>query len=72
MLAAACATIRQLADNPGIGHPFRFRRGRLGGIRAKQVNRFRHYLIFYRGCADGVEIIRVLHGSRDLGSLFPE
>ena len=25
------------------------------------------FLIFYRSCAEGVQIIRVLHGSRDYG-----
>jgi toxin ParE1/3/4 len=28
------------------------------------------YIIFYRELANEVEIIRVLHGSRDIGSLF--
>ena len=32
-----------------------------------------HYLIFYRVTADAVEILHVLHGSRDFESiLFPE
>jgi toxin ParE1/3/4 len=29
-----------------------------------------HYLIFYFPLEDGVDIIRVLHGSRDIESLF--
>ena len=28
------------------------------------------YLLFYRIIPDGVEIVRILHGSRDLGGLF--
>jgi len=28
------------------------------------------YVIFYRPIKDGVEILRVLHGSRDLGVIF--
>ena len=28
------------------------------------------YLILYRQLSDGVEIMRVVHGSRDLGALF--
>ena len=27
---------------------------------------FRNYLIFYRELPDGVEIVRVLHGARDI------
>ncbi|MCI0335275.1 MAG: type II toxin-antitoxin system RelE/ParE family toxin [Planctomycetes bacterium] len=30
------------------------------------------YLTFYRPTADGVEIWRVLHGARDIESLFGE
>lgn len=34
---------------------------------------FREYLIFYRVTADAVEILRVLHGARDIDALlFPE
>jgi toxin ParE1/3/4 len=29
-----------------------------------------HYVLFYRETADGVEIIRVLHGARDIQSMF--
>ncbi|HZW29832.1 MAG TPA: type II toxin-antitoxin system RelE/ParE family toxin [Isosphaeraceae bacterium] len=28
------------------------------------------YVVFYRPLADGIEIIRVIHGSRDLSGLF--
>ncbi len=30
------------------------------------------YLIFYRELPDGVEIVRVLHGARDLSALFSD
>ena len=34
---------------------------------------FRDYLIFYRVTAEAVEILRVLHGARDIDRLlFPE
>jgi toxin ParE1/3/4 len=29
-----------------------------------------HYVIFYRPMADGIQVIRVLHGARDLPRLF--
>ncbi|MBM3942105.1 MAG: type II toxin-antitoxin system RelE/ParE family toxin [SAR202 cluster bacterium] len=28
------------------------------------------YVILYRPMADGVEVVRILHGSRDIESLF--
>ncbi|QIR41902.1 type II toxin-antitoxin system RelE/ParE family toxin (plasmid) [Tolypothrix sp. PCC 7910] len=30
------------------------------------------YLIFYRPIAEGIEIVRVIHGARDIESLFEE
>jgi toxin ParE1/3/4 len=30
------------------------------------------YLIFYQPVEDGIEVIRVIHGSRDIDSLFRE
>lgn len=32
----------------------------------------KRYLILYREIPDGVEIMRVVHGSRDIGTLFEE
>lgn len=37
------------------------------GLRQSPVGK---YIIFYRPAADGVEVIRVLHGARDIPSLF--
>ncbi len=31
-----------------------------------------NYLIFYRAASEGVEIVRVLHGARDLDALFSD
>lgn len=30
----------------------------------------KRYLILYRQISDGIEVMRVIHGSRDLGALF--
>jgi len=37
------------------------------GLRSFPLKR---YLIFYHQTPDGVEVVRVVHGSRDLGTLF--
>ena len=42
------------------GHPA------LGDIRVVAVSGFRSYLVFSRTAADSVEIVRVLHGARDI------
>ena len=58
------AKIQALAAGPGMGRE----RGELGdGIRSFPVGR---YVIFFRSFQNGIEIVRVLHGARDLDSLF--
>ncbi len=37
------------------------------GLRSFSVGR---YVMFYRAIPEGVEIVRVLHGARDLGPIF--
>lgn len=61
-----------LADMPGMGTTHRFSRSTLKGIRRFPVKQFDDYLIFYRAI-DGefpIEIVRVVHGARDLPTLF--
>jgi toxin ParE1/3/4 len=53
-----------LADFPEIGARLRVRPP---GLRCFTVKR---YLIVYRPAADGIEVIRFLHGSRDLSRIF--
>lgn len=33
------------------------------------ISRFRMYIVFYRPAPDGIEILRVIHGARDIESL---
>lgn len=42
----------------------------LAGMRFHSVHGFRKYLIFYIPGSEGIEIVRVLHGARDLKTLF--
>jgi toxin ParE1/3/4 len=69
-LSAARAAFTNLAEMPGMGRiwesPFRHPEG----TRVLPMHGFRNYLIFYRASAGGVEILRVLHGARDLGPLL--
>ncbi|MFN0058974.1 MAG: type II toxin-antitoxin system RelE/ParE family toxin [Planctomycetota bacterium] len=44
----------------------------LSGIRKWAVPGFGNYLIFYRPLGIHVEIIRVLHGSRDIGRILAD
>lgn len=53
-----------IAERPNMGRP----RAELSeGLRSFPIGR---YVIFYRPIPDGVEIVRVLHGARDLDTIF--
>jgi toxin ParE1/3/4 len=54
---------QRLAEMPDIG---RSRPDLPGKVRSFVLGR---YVIFYRPSSDGVEIVRVLHGARDLGQI---
>ena len=32
----------------------------------------KNYLIFYRPIDEGIEIVRILHGSQDIETIFPD
>jgi toxin ParE1/3/4 len=58
------AKLELYADNPTMGTP----RDRFAsGLRSFSVG---NYLVFYRIGPDGIELVRVLHGARDLNSLL--
>lgn len=66
------ATLRLLVANPELGHARTFERSDLVGLCSFPVNGFDKLLIFYRPTRKGIEVLRVLHGARDLCALFDE
>lgn len=54
-----------IATRPTMGRP----RDSLPDLRSHLVG---NYVVFYRPIADGVEIVRVLHGARDIETAFAE
>jgi toxin ParE1/3/4 len=58
--------VRSLARRPHMG---RAREELAEGLRSFPVGR---YIIFYRAVPKGIEIVRVLHGARDLPTIFHE
>jgi toxin ParE1/3/4 len=66
----AAATFEQIARMPGIGERRPTANPRLEGLRVWRIQGFEKHLIFYRPIADGIEIVRVLHGARDLDRLL--
>lgn len=67
-LRAAEAAFAQLEALPGIGRPFQSDDPRLKELRIWHVKGFPKHLIFYRPLPNGIEVIHVLHGARDIGA----
>ena len=59
-------TFRQTRDHPQRWPRYEMEHSRLTELRKRSVTGFRNYLVFYRIDADIVEVIRVLHGARDI------
>jgi toxin ParE1/3/4 len=69
-LDAAEETIRSVVNMPGLGTPREYLNNRLSGLRSVPIRGFRNWLLFYRVVQEHVEVVRVLHGARDLAALF--
>jgi len=71
-LEAARETFDLLAKMPELGGVCEFGSPNAAGIRVWPIKGFKNYLIFYRPIQQGVEIIRVLHGARDIPAVLEE
>ena len=69
-LAAGHETFALLATHPSIGWSSRLKHAALKTLRVFRVTGFERMLILYRPLTDGVDILRVVHGSRNLQALF--
>ena len=63
-------TFSFLASHPAIGAPYEGRTLAGAGIRVWRVSGFGNHLAFYRPIEGGIEILRVLHGARDIGRVL--
>jgi toxin ParE1/3/4 len=61
-----------IAWMPGAGRLYGFRRKRLASLRCWPVKGYRDFLIFYRERRGGIEVVRVLHGARDIKAVFED
>ena len=71
-MAQAEATFARLAAMSGMGTPYQHDHSALATLRYIPVSRFRKYVIFYRPVTDGIEVLRVLHGARDIDNMLAE
>ena len=60
----------RLLETPDLGFVGQFADTRLHDVRCWQVRGFQNHLIYYRITTDGIEVLRVLHGSRDADQLL--
>jgi toxin ParE1/3/4 len=69
-LELAEATFAQILIAPRIGKSVDFVFDHMGEVRQWRIKNFQDYLVFYRVQDDRVEILRVLHGARDLEGIL--
>jgi toxin ParE1/3/4 len=69
---AAFRAFDVLRTHPHIGPTRQFKHPQLNDIRIWLVKDFEKHLIFYRAANERVEILRVLHASRDIDNVFSD
>ena len=69
-LSASHESFALLAENPNIGWSSRLKNPALKTLRVFRVSTFEKMLILYRPLSESVDILRVVHGSRNLRALF--
>jgi plasmid stabilization system protein ParE len=69
MLAEVMMRIQEM---PELGSPWESNVPTLQGLRFRIPRRFKNHVVFYRVTDDCIDIVRVLHGSRDLEKRLQE
>jgi len=70
-LESAESAFAQLATTPNIGRALPLLLSDMKIIRQWRIKSFRDYLIFHTVQEERVEVLRVLHGARDLENILP-
>ena len=65
-------SLNRLVKMPEIGHICELDHSRLCNIRVWPVKDFPKYLIFYRITEAEIQILRILHGARDITAILDE
>lgn len=65
-LVAAHETFALLSTQPQMGWRVRVRHPRLASLRVFRISGFEAMLVLYQPLHSGIEIVRLIHGSRDL------
>jgi toxin ParE1/3/4 len=70
--AEAEATFARLASMPGMGTRYAPEEPLYADLRDFPVSRFPNYLVFYRPVPDGIEVLHILHGARDIAGILAD
>jgi toxin ParE1/3/4 len=68
--SAVSQALLRIVKNPRSGSPCSFKASELRGVRRIGIAGFPRHLVFYQAEKDTLMILRVIHGARDLESLF--
>lgn len=66
------STFARLAMMPGTGARYGHGHPALAELRYFPVSRFPKYIVFYQSIAEGIRIVRVLHGARNIAGILAE
>lgn len=69
-LEAADQACALLASMPELGSVWETDNPEFAGMRVWPIRGFEKHLLFYRSLAEGLEVIRVLHASRNIAAIF--
>ena len=71
-LRAVDSDLKRIAGMPNIGAKRQSNNPKLTDVRSLPVSGFHNYLIFYTATATAVQVMRVIHGARDIDTAFDE
>jgi toxin ParE1/3/4 len=71
-IQAVHQTLELLATHPRVGRVLRMRGTVIAEMRTLQIKGFPNHLVFHQITKRGVEVLRIVHGARDLQRLFEE
>ena len=69
-LDAAEDTLRQLATMPGIGERYVTDNPSYQDLRCFPIPKFPSHIVYYKALEDGIVVIRILHGARDVNRIL--
>jgi len=71
-LQALDSDLKNLAEFPGIGAKREFDHPKLADLRSWPITGFTNYLIFYRTTESELQVLRIIHGARDIEKVLAD